>query len=86
MDIGVAIICLTAGDLVRRRSWEKSEFIFLVKGSKFNVSREPLISIFPEGTEINYNPHIDIKNEDGTIGMWNPSQLDLLAEDWEIVK
>jgi len=39
-------------------------------------------SIYPEGTEINYRDHVDIKNVDGSIVPWNASQSDLLATDW----
>lgn len=57
-------------------------FIFLVQGSNFTVNRAPLLGIFPAGTEIIYRPHIDIVFGDGTVGVFKPSDADLLAEDW----
>jgi hypothetical protein len=60
-------------------------FIFLVPGSTFVVSREPLIAILGEGTEAQYCPHIDMKTADGKIVPWLASQTDLMASDWGIV-
>jgi hypothetical protein len=86
MNFGKAIKALTGGKKVARRGWNgKGMFLFLVPGSKFKVSRPPLLGIYPEGTEINYKPHIDMQAADGSIFVWNPSQLDVWAEDWMIV-
>lgn len=83
-DFGWALEKLRSGSKVYRLGWNgKGMFAFLVNGSKFTVNREPLISMFPEGTEINYRPHLDLKATDGTIGVWTPSTTDLLAKDWE---
>ena len=57
-------------------------FLFLVQGSQFKVNRPPLLGIYPEGTEINYRPHIDMKTVNGEIVPWVASQSDLLEEDW----
>lgn len=85
-DFGSALQALKNGCRLARRGWNgKGMFIFLVGGSTFKVNREPLLSIFGEGTEINYRPHLDIKNVDGTIATWVPSSTDLMAEDWFIV-
>jgi hypothetical protein len=83
MDIGNAIISMRAGNRVARRGWNgKDMFLFLVPGSVFKVNRPPLLGIYPEGTEINYHPHVDMKTVDGTIVPWLCSQTDLLANDW----
>lgn len=69
-----------------RAGWNgKGMFIFLVNGSTFTVNRPPLLGIFPEGTEINYRPHIDMKTADGDIVPWVASQSDILALDWQVV-
>ena len=67
-----------------RKDWnEKSRmFIYLVPGSTFKVNRAPLLGIYPEDTEINYQPHIDMRTAQGTCVPWLASQTDLLAEDW----
>jgi hypothetical protein len=70
---------------VRRAGWNgQGIFLFLVPGSEFKVNRPPLNAIYPEGTEITYRAHIDIKHVDGSIGTWAPSIGDTLAIDWEI--
>ena len=86
INFGDVIYMLKLGKKAARTGWNgKGMFVFLVNGSTFNVSRAPLLGIFPEGTEINYRPHIDIKNVDGSISTWVPSIGDVMAEDWAIV-
>lgn len=86
MNFGDALTALKAGLKVQREGWNgKGMFVFLVPGSTFKVNRPPLLGIYPEGTEINYRPHLDIKNVDGSIATWVPSITDLMAEDWHVV-
>lgn len=81
---GWAIERLKDGAKVARMGWNgKNMFLFLVAGSQFKVNRAPLLGIYPEGTEINYCPHIDMKTADNKIVPWLASQTDMLAEDWE---
>jgi hypothetical protein len=85
MDFGQSVAVLKNGGKVSRRGWNgKGMFLFLVPGSTFKVNRPPLLGIYPEGTEIEYRPHIDIKTVDGHVVPWVASQADILAEDWEI--
>ena len=83
MNFGQAIEVLKTGNKVTRVGWNgKDMFLFLVQGSQFKVNRPPLLGIYPEGTEINYRPHIDMKTVNGEIVHWVASQSDLLEEDW----
>ena len=83
MNFGQAIEVLKTGNKVTRVGWNgKDMFLFLVQGSQFKVNRPPLLGIYPEGTEINYRPHIDMKTVNGEIVPWVASQTDLLEEDW----
>lgn len=84
-DFSIALTFVKNSVKVARKSWKEIDFIFLVPGSEFKVSRPPLLGIYSEGTQIKYNPHIDASFKDGTIGTWSPSNLDVLAEDWYIV-
>ena len=85
MNIGNAVEALKRGLRVSRSGWNgKNMYLFLVNGSTFEVNRPPLLGIFPEGTEVRYNAHVDMKYADGSIGPWLCSQLDLLADDWYI--
>lgn len=82
-DFSVAVNLLKEGKKVARKNWNGAGmFIFLVNGSNFTVNRPPLNVIFPEGTEINYRPHIDMKTVDGSICVWTASQSDILSDDW----
>ena len=86
LTFGQALEALRVGKRVARTGWNgKNMFLFLVPGSTFSVSRPPLLGIYPEGTEVNYHPHIDMRTADGTIVPWLASQTDVLAEDWHLI-
>lgn len=86
MNFGQALEWLKQGKKVTRQGWNgKGMFLFLVQGSTFKVNRPPLLGIYPEGTEINYCPHIDMRTADNKIVPWLASQTDVLAEDWSEV-
>lgn len=77
---------LKEGRKVARSGWNgKNMFLFLVAGSTFQVNRAPLLGIYPEGTTINYRPHIDMRTANGEIVPWVASQSDLLESDWVVV-
>ena len=86
MTFGLALEALKLGHRVQRAGWNgKGMFLFLVPGSIFKVNRPPLLGIYPEGTEVTYCPHIDMKAADNKIVPWLASQTDVLAEDWSIL-
>lgn len=87
LTFGQAIEALKQGKKVARAGWNgKGMFLFLVPGSTFKVNRSPLLGIYPEGTEVNYCSHIDMKTADDKVVPWLASQTDVLAEDWDIVE
>lgn len=87
MNFGQALENIKDGKRVAREGWNgRGMFVFLVPGSVFKVNRPPLLGIYPEGAEINYRPHIDIKNVDGSIATWVPSITDLMADDWVLAE
>lgn len=93
MNFSEALELIKEGKKLTRSNWNgnklgdgKLMFVYLVDGSQFTVNRAPLNKIYPEGTEISYRPHIDLCAADGTCGVWSISNLDALAEDWEIVE
>ena len=84
MNFSTALLALKNGTKLTRTGWNgKGVFIFLVPSSTFIVNRAPLLGIYPEGTEVTYHPHVDVKNTDGKISPWTPSMTDMLAEDWQ---
>ena len=85
MDFSQALVQIKAGERVARSGWNgKGMFIFLVRGSRFTVNREPLLSILGEGTEVDYHGHVDMRTANGQIVPWLCSQTDMLADDWVI--
>ncbi|CAB4165957.1 Protein of unknown function DUF2829 [uncultured Caudovirales phage] len=85
LTFGSAIEAMKLGGRASRRGWNgKGMFLFLVPGSTFKVNRPPLLGIYPEGTEIKYHAHIDMKTATGDVVPWLASQTDVLAEDWVI--
>jgi hypothetical protein len=81
-----ALELLKNGLKLQRVGWNgKGMFVYLVPGSKFPVNRPPLLGIYPEGTEITYLPHIDMRTASGACVPWLASQTDILADDWQIV-
>lgn len=87
LSFGQALEQVKNGKKIARKGWNGKEmFAFMVNGSTFNVNRAPLNEIYPEGTKVEYRPHIDLKAADGTIGVWNPNMMDILANDWVIIE
>lgn len=83
MDFSEALMEIKRGKKLAREGWNgKDMFVFLVKGSEFNVNRPPLSDIYELGTPISYCGHIDMKLADGRIMVWSPSQIDMLENDW----
>jgi hypothetical protein len=77
-SFGRALNHLKAGDRVARTGWNgKGMCLFLVHGSSFPN---------PDGTKINYSPHIDMKTAQGELVPWVASQTDLLSEDWILLE
>jgi len=58
-SIGEAKELLKLGYRVRHKLW-KDSFLIYVPGSKFKVNRPPLLGVFEEGTEVDYEAHIDV--------------------------
>lgn len=86
MTFGGAVEMLKNGCKVARKGWNgKGMFLFLVDGSNFKVNRAPLLGIYPEGTEIDYRPHIDMRTVNGEIVPWVASQSDMLEDDWIVI-
>ncbi|MFD1418643.1 DUF2829 domain-containing protein [Companilactobacillus keshanensis] len=61
------------GEKAIRTGWEGTElFVILQQEGKF------------EGDVL--NPYFLIKTEDEAYSMWSPTDCDILADDWELVK
>jgi hypothetical protein len=96
MDFSDALDALKYdGYKVARKGWNgKGMFIYLVKSQtiSYDKLRNEAAAQFESnkdsnrGKRITINGHIDMKTADGSITVgWVPSQVDMLADDWEIV-
>lgn len=88
-----AFAALLEGKRICRRRWKEISYILFVPGSpKLTVDGgRPLARAgVPIGTEFQYAPHIDAFIEyPGELPYfmpWQPSQLDLMAEDWYVLE
>jgi hypothetical protein len=87
LPFSAALLLLKEGRKVCRAGWNgKDMFLFLVPGSTFTVNRPPLLGIYPEGTRVDYRPHIDMRTANGEIVPWVASQSDLLEDDWCVMQ
>jgi Protein of unknown function (DUF2829) len=86
MNFSEALELIKEGHKLARVGWHGFKlFVYLVPGSEFKVNRAPLNTIHPEGTEVTYAAHIDIRMANNHYMPWTPSQADLLANDWDVV-
>lgn len=87
LSFSAALGLLKGGARAARKGWNgQGMFVFLVPGSHFTVNRPPLLGIYPDGKEIDYRPHLDMKAANGEVVPWVASQSDLLSDDWHIVE
>lgn len=92
MNFGKAIEFLKEGKKVARNGWNgKGMFLYLVRGTlvdkEFLRNEASLMPISDNTGVVHFNSHIDMKTADNkvTVG-WNPSQVDMLSEDWEVAE
>ena len=75
-----ALILLKSGFTVSRRGWNEGVFVFMDPEHTTNGYRN-----FTGGKTVKVNPSLLIKNADKSISHWNPSNDDLLSEDWFLI-
>lgn len=89
MDFGMAITALKRGEAVARKGWNSKEmFLTLQNGSEVvgTAMRNEAIRNYYSDRSVKICPHIDMKAADGSYVVgWLASQMDMLAEDWEII-
>ncbi|OWZ90364.1 hypothetical protein B9J07_27640 [Sinorhizobium sp. LM21] len=95
MNYGEALEFIKRGGVARRKDWQPQQIIYLQQGSHDGalkghkrlaaVLNAELFQTGDKGT-VTRLPNINMKTPAGeTLTGFNPSQLDQLAEDWEIV-
>lgn len=85
MNFSDALKRIKLGERMFRKGWNGANmFIFMVAGSTFEVNRKPLLGIYPRGTQITYQPHVDMVTANGSVVPWLASQGDIFADDWAV--
>lgn len=92
-DFAWALMELKKGNKVYRTGWNgKGMFLYLVAGCKLPVANlrgdayDAIAGTQKAGSNILIHGHIDMKAADGLIMVgWSPSQMDMFADDWEVV-
>lgn len=96
MNFGCVITGLKNSLKFARKGWSgKGMFIYLTTGTIIpvvNLKKETANNLLGEqhlecDMTIEIKSHIDMKAADGNVTVgWAPSQVDMLAEDWEVVE
>jgi len=85
-DFSYALMTLKEGRPVARKGWNgKGMFIYMVPAASYEAITPGMKLVFGQGKKVPYGAYIAIKNAQGTVNIWNPSQADLFAEDWEVL-
>jgi hypothetical protein len=80
-----ALAAVLSDQIVTRTAWHGETFIYMEKPDKAPVDADhPLASVYPGKIVLPYHGYIAIKTHGGVMP-WNPSQHDMLADDWSIV-
>lgn len=91
---GTALQALKDGKKVMRKGWNgKGMFLYLVPANSYpavtEVGRQIARDLTPEGQESNgkvpYTAYVAIKTVQGNVSPWQPSNNDMLSEDWVIL-
>lgn len=89
VSFGHAVELLKAGHRVARSGWNgKGMFLYYVPENKYPASRNEhgtMVGVF-ENDMVPYGAYIAIKTAQNTVMPWQPSNGDMLTEDWQIVE
>lgn len=86
MNFGEILVALKEGKKVSRSGWNgKGMFLYYVPAASYKAMTPIAIETFGADSYVPYEPYIAMKNAKNTISIWNPSVMDLFAEDWEVL-
>lgn len=89
LSFGDAVAALKEGLRVERAGWNgKGMFLYYVPENKYPASRNEhgtMVGVF-ENDMVPYGAYIAIKTAQNTVMPWQPSNGDMLTEDWQIVE
>lgn len=83
MNFGQALDVIRSGRRLARAGWNgKGMWLCIVWADEWRTSVGPSATSVPRAHRL---PWIAMKTADDGLVPWLPSQVDLLAEDWEVV-
>lgn len=89
LTFGAALENAKLGHKVARTGWNgRGMWIVVQRGYPTGIpinDNTASATGFPVGTVCKFHPYLMMKDVSGAFFPWNPNQLDLLSEDWEIV-
>jgi hypothetical protein len=90
MDFSKALNCLKEGYRMTNKNWNgKGMYLVAMPGYSGGVQANTSTAVahdVPPGTLVKVRPYIAMKDAQGMIAPWTPSQLDLFSDEWELYK
>lgn len=90
MDFGEALRECKSGSHIAREGWNgKGMYIMYQKGYPDGIAcnkQTAEAAGLNEGDLFKCAPYLQMKGSDGTFFMWTPNTLDILADDWMVIK
>lgn len=84
LPFSMAMEALQTGMVVCRAGWNgKGMFLYKVPAGKYQAQHPAARATF--GNDVPYGPYIALKTAQDNVMPWQPSNGDMLANDWEIV-
>lgn len=84
-----ALVQLNLNKLVSRAGWNGKKMYLVLSprltGLTVNPGSQYALSGIPVGKKYDYLTHIDLCNINGDFVPWQPSQTDMMADDWALV-
>lgn len=86
MSFGMAVLSMELGQAVAREGWNgKGQFLYLVPATSYPAQTGVAKEFFGQDALVPYGAYIALKNAQGIVVPWTPSQSDQLARDYVIV-
>lgn len=88
MHFSEAVARMRDGYAVRRPHFHPEAVLVFVPGSEIVVNDDrPLGQALPHlvGATLRYAEHVDIVTRGQVVHVWQPTQADVMAEDWVLV-
>lgn len=71
---------------IARKGWNgKGMFVYMVEANAYPATSRIAKTHFGEDALVPYGAYAALKNADGSVYPWTPSQGDLFADDWEVI-